>query len=318
MLHVTFQQIQKLASSYEKAKYFTLQVIFEFVNGQTFISNRSWKKAASLPKNAASSNLNFSHEWSDSINVAPFCMICLKQRASLFLMNYINKSLNNNTNNNNGSNSNGNSGGLNHSSFFRRRFSVSSTSSTGSTAMTATASATSSSSNSSASRMLSGKPTFTFNWTGKGESGSSVKFNNADLWDVGFCHTISNQEIFSPSLSIVRQIVELFNSLFIDDNSPINEKIRLDIIYLTMTQGFGYFVSLFNSLFTLLKNSDVLYFPPFFIVSREIDGFLKKEPPDLSDKNQDKAVFLSTVRIELDEEEIQAIKSTIANAIKQF
>lgn len=300
MLHVTFQQNSKSASSYEKAKYFTLQTVFEFSDGITFITNRSFKKAASLPKgNVGVSYSKSSHEWSDSINFAPFCMICLKQRASLFLMNYINNAFYSNNSNNS-------------LSFFRRKLS-------GSTQMSSSSSSIESNDSNSKFKLISNKTNFCFNWSVYSSSNnSSHKFNNADLWDVGFCHVINNQEIFSPSLSIVRQIVDLFHSLFIDDHSPINEKIRLDVIYLSMTQGMGYFVILFNSLFTVLKKPDVLYFPPFLIVSRSNKGEICAPPPDVADKNHDKAVILSTIRIELDDESVQTIKNTIANATKKI
>lgn len=303
MLHVTFQQAAKSAQNYEKAKYFTLQTVFEFSSGPTFIANRSYKKAASLPKgNGGSGGFGSrSHEWSDSINFAPFCMTCLKQRASLFLMNYISAAFYSKSDGNNG----------NHSSFFRRRLSVTPQNQPNSKELN-------SSEVTSKNKMLGGKTVFSFNWSANQPSNSAPKFNNADLWDVGFRFVINNTEIFSPSLSIVRQIVELFHSLFIDENSPINDKIRLDIVYLTMTQGFGYFVPLFNALFTILKKDDVLYFPPFLIVPRSNRDEIKFTIPDVADKNQEKAVILPTISVELDDDVVQRIREIFSIARKKL
>lgn len=322
MLHVTFQPVSKSAV-YDKAKYFALQTIFEFSNGRTFISNRSFKKSANIPKNADPSS---SHEWSDSINVAPFTMMCIKQRASFFLMSLINSSFYSPT--------------PSHSSFFKRRSSTSSTGASSPTSSSAvlkltspssstaqspitsnnqipiipTGSPSSSAVNALKSKMLTGKPLFNFNWSINGQTTFSGKFNNSDLWDVNFTQILNNQNSSTPSLSIVGQIVELFTALLIDDASPLNEMIRVDIIYMTMTQGYSYFISLFNSLFTLLNSkSETLYLPPFFFVSKLNEMTKMLQAPDLGDKNQDKVVLLSTIRIELNEEEIQAISNIITN-----
>lgn len=71
-----------------------------------------------------------------------------------------------------------------------------------------------------------------------------------------------------------------------------------------MTQGFAYFVALFNTIFSFLKNSKVLFFIPFLIVPRLNESQIDPASPNVSEKNQDKVTILSTIKVEMDEDNV--------------
>ncbi|OHT10748.1 hypothetical protein TRFO_19881 [Tritrichomonas foetus] len=208
MLTVTFQAVSK----YNKQNYFSLQVIYEFSDGHTFIANRAYRKAS-----------NFS-EWADSINIAPFCIMFLKQKVSNFLKNYLNHHSN--------------------------------------------------------------KSKWPLSPDKKGLSWKS-SFNSVDY----------------PSFTIVKKVLALFQSLFIEGDSFLPEKIKLEVIYLSMTKGFKYLGALFNCLFGLSENSDFICFPPFIIFNQTYISV----QPDLAD--------LPSITVVLNENDYQQLLNQITNEI---
>lgn len=299
VLRLTFQPSMKY--KYERSHLISFQAVFEFANGDVFVSNRIWRKAQSstMKKKA----LLVSNEWVDSLNFAPFCMVNLHQQVSLFLFHHIN----------------------NFFTKFRHRKSLNAIeicNSNGDKQSSNTPRTTTNRSNSTkfalmtklfAERMATNAKVFTFNWSVNGQIFTN-EMNNRDLWESDILGKSGGSTITVPSLLISQKIIELYQTLFLDENSAVPFRIRLEVIFLSMTKGFGYFSALFNELFRALNDFTYFFFPPFFLT--KFNQSIQLSPNMTNDLII--AFLPSFIRIELEDDVFQRISEQIRNIKEKY